>query len=90
MKTPARIAAALLLAACAAKQPETRAARPALLLCPAVPECATPSADIRTNGELAGAYLDTSAALDRCRIARDTLQHCIDRHNAGSLKGAKP
>jgi hypothetical protein len=90
MKIPALIAAALLLAACAAKQPETRAARPALLLCPAVPECATPAADIRTNGELADAYLATAAALEQCRIARNTLQHCIDSHNAGSLKGRRP
>lgn len=90
MKNNILIAAALLLAACAAKQPESRTARPTLLLCPAVPECAAPDTDIRTNGELARAYLDTSAALERCRIARDTLQHCIDRHNAGSLKGAKP
>ena len=55
--------AAVLLAACTARQPENRAARSALLLCPNVPECRAPEADIRTNGELADAYLATAAAL---------------------------
>ncbi|MCG6503504.1 Rz1-like lysis system protein LysC [Kingella sp. SNUBH-2017] len=82
--------AAVLLAACTARQPENRAARSALLLCPNVPECRAPEADIRTNGELADAYLATAAALEQCRIARNTLQHCIDSHNAGSLKGRRP
>lgn len=90
MKQYALIAAALLLAACTARQPENRAARPTLLLCPNVPECTAPEADIRTNGELADAYLATAAALEQCRIARNTLQYCIDRHNAGSLKGRRP
>lgn len=90
MKRYALIAVVLLLAACTARQPENRAARPTMLLCPNVPECTAPEADIRTNGELARAYLDTAAALEQCRIARNTLQHCIDRHNTGSLKGTAP
>ncbi|MDO5058782.1 MAG: Rz1-like lysis system protein LysC [Neisseria sp.] len=44
--------------------------------CPAVPECRIPQPEIRTNGQLAQAYLDTRHELQQCKTARDTLSQC--------------
>lgn len=67
---------AVLLAACVPK-PEIRYVG---VECPPVPQCVRPQAEINTNADLARAYIETDAELEKCTIYRDTLQKCIDRY----------
>lgn len=78
------VIAALAAAALAACAPVST--RRVAVLCPSVPACVHPAADIQTNADLARAYLDTGAALDACKLARDTLQACIDGYNAPAAR----
>ncbi|MFV2029809.1 Rz1-like lysis system protein LysC [Neisseria sp. S1] len=69
---------AILLSACALRQqPEYQP-----LKCPPVPECRQPVSEVRTNADLAAALIDTRVALDICKVARDTLQTCINNQEA--------
>lgn len=66
---------AVLLTACVPK-PEIRYV-PAM--CPSVPQCVRPDVKLETNADLARAYTETDAAFNVCKIARDTLQQCLDK-----------
>lgn len=48
------------------------------LRCPPVPACTRAEMPLTTNGELAAAYLQRDSELAQCKIARDTLQTCLD------------
>lgn len=48
------------------------------LRCPPVPECRRSEMPLTTNGELAAAYLQRDSELAQCKIARDSLQQCLD------------
>lgn len=65
---------AALLTACAPKP----IVRTVPLRCPPVPACTRAEMPLTTNGELAAAYLQRDSELAQCKIARDTLQTCLD------------
>ena len=68
------LACLMLLPACSIKnKPQAN-----VLHCPTVPPCAWPAATIVTNADLATDLLNGRAAFASCKIARDTLQTCIE------------
>ena len=79
MTKPPKIRAAALclaaLAACSTTPPIEYHA----IQCPPVPQCIKPARHINTNAELAQALLRLDAAFDTCKLARDSLQACINQ-----------
>lgn len=76
-KALAIIAATLVLAACQAPKPVTRV-QLVPTECPPVQECTIPLAKFTTLGELTQSYVNLENAFMQCKLARDTLQQCVD------------
>ncbi|WP_434101286.1 Rz1-like lysis system protein LysC [Haemophilus influenzae] len=51
------------------------------MLCPQTTECSAYSPQIRTNGELTEAYLQTQHHLDLCIIENSSLKKCMEEFN---------
>lgn len=73
-KLGAILACLTALAACSTVEP----APASVLHCPTVPPCLWPQATIVTNADLVHELVNGRAAFATCRIARDTLQTCIE------------
>ncbi|BBE91750.1 Rz1-like lysis system protein LysC [Haemophilus influenzae] len=67
----------MMLNACSTQQEIIKS----LILCPQTTECSAYSPQIRTNGELAEAYLQTQHHLDLCIIENSSLKKCMDEFN---------
>lgn len=76
-KAIAIIAAALVLSACQSPEPVTRI-QFLPTECPPVRECVLPEAKFGTLGELSQSYVTLENEFMQCKLARDTLQQCID------------
>lgn len=51
------------------------------ILCPQVAECTPFAATIKTNGDLANAYLQSQQKLRVCIVENQALKKCIDEFN---------
>lgn len=76
-KVFAIIAATIVLSACQSQQPVTRI-QFLPTECPPVRECVLPEAKFNTLGELTQSYVNLENEFMQCKLARDTLQQCID------------
>lgn len=54
------------------------------ILCPKADECQAYAPTIRTQGELAEAYLQTQHRLNACVVEKQALEHCIQTFNEKS------
>lgn len=67
----------MMLAACSTTQKVIK--QP--ILCPQVAECAPFAVTIKTNGDLANAYLQSQQKLSVCIVENQALKKCIDEFN---------
>ena len=51
------------------------------ILCPQVAECTPFVSTIKTNGDLANAYLQSQQKLSVCIVENQALKKCIDEFN---------
>ena len=51
------------------------------ILCPQVAECTPFGTTIKTNGDLANAYLQSQQKLSVCIVENQALKKCIDEFN---------
>ena len=71
------ITATIVLAACQSPEPVTRIQFMSAE-CPPVRECTLPEAKFNTLGDLTQSYVALENEFMQCKLARDTLQQCID------------
>lgn len=71
------IATTFVLAACQSSEPVTRI-QFMPTECPPVHECTLPEAKFNTLGDLTQSYVALENEFMQCKLARDTLQQCID------------